>query len=78
MTEGGVTRWTTKFTGTMVSRLEAWVAVRGKPSRIKDAEGIIDELGADESQPRDLNSEDMRSRIIESGTRLPDCIVASA
>ena len=42
-----------------------------------------DEEGEDEgdeggSQPLDLSSEEMRLRIIESGTRLPDCIVASA
>ena len=30
------------------------------------------------SQPFDLNSEEIRSRIIESGTRLPDCMAASA
>jgi hypothetical protein len=30
------------------------------------------------SQPLDFNSEEIRLRIIESGTRLPDCIAASA
>lgn len=30
------------------------------------------------SQPLDLNSEEIRLRIIESGTRFPDCIAASA
>jgi hypothetical protein len=30
------------------------------------------------SQPLDVNSEEIRFRIIESGTRLPDCMAASA
>lgn len=30
------------------------------------------------SQPLELSSEEIRLRIIESGTRLPDCIAASA
>jgi hypothetical protein len=30
------------------------------------------------SQPLDINSEEIRFRIIESGTRLPDCMAASA
>lgn len=30
------------------------------------------------SQPLDSSSDDISSRIIESGTRLPDCIAASA
>lgn len=30
------------------------------------------------SQPLDFSSEEIRLRIIESGTKLPDCIAASA
>lgn len=95
MTEAGVISSTTKFTGTSLSRAVAWEAVRGNPSRIKDAEEDIEGGGAvDEevdncaevcgdvsdggSQPLDDNSEEMRFRIIESGTRLPDCIATSA
>ena len=56
--------------------------MRGKPSKIKDAEGEIDG-GFDgfedcESQPLVLNSEEIRLRIMESGTRFPAWIVASA
>lgn len=43
--------------------------------------GEVDEVSDGEdclSQPLDVNSEEMRPRIIESGTRLPDCIAASA
>lgn len=76
MTDGGVRRWTTKLTGTKASRLAAWVAVRGKPSRMNEAEGHIDGAFEDDaalrSHPLDLNSKEMRSRIVESGTRLPD------
>ena len=69
--EGGVTRCTTKLIGTRESKLVAWEAVRGKPSRMKDAEGETDLLGDGESQFLVLNSEEMRLRIMESGTRLP-------
>lgn len=56
--------------------------MRGKPSKIKDAEGEIDG-GFDgfedcESQPLVLNSEEIRLRIMESGTRFPAWIAASA
>jgi hypothetical protein len=92
ITEGGVRRCTTKLTGTRLSRLVAWEEVRGKPSRMKDAEGSIEwdwvgveegegEEGADEagwSQPLLFISSEMRLRIMESGTRFPDCIAASA
>jgi hypothetical protein len=39
---------------------------------------VEDEPGEGVSQPLDFNSEEMRLRIMESGTRLPDCIAASA
>lgn len=82
------------------SKLEAWVAVRGNPSKMNDADGdidgavlgiceketasrdgvfvvsavvaVADDFFIDASQPLDLSSADMRSSIIESGTRLPD------
>lgn len=87
MTEGGVLRCTTKFTGTKLSRLVAWLAVRGNPSRMKEAEESIEgEDGVAEcedsdcgrSQPLVFISSEIKFRIIESGTRLPDCIAASA
>lgn len=68
-----------------LSRLAAWAAVRGKPSRMNDAEGDnlrvragfpVNDEGT--SQPFDVSSEEMRSMIIESGTRLPACIADSA
>lgn len=43
MTAGGVERWTAKLMGRMWSKLVAWDAVRGKPSRINDA--VSDEGG---------------------------------
>lgn len=56
--------------------------MRGKPSKIKDAEwetdGGLDGFDDCESQPLVLNSEEIRLRIMESGTRLPAWIVASA
>lgn len=79
ITDGGVRSWTTKLTGTRASRLVAWAAVRGNPSRINEAVGDTDG-GFDplvRSQPLDLNSKDMRSRIVESGTRFPDWIAVS-
>ena len=79
ITDGGVRSWTTKLTGIRASRLAAWAAVRGNPSRINEAVGEIDrdlEEGF-KSQPLDLNSEQMRSRIVESGTRFPDWIAVS-
>jgi hypothetical protein len=71
--EGGVTKWTTKLMGTRESKLAAWEAVRGNPSKMKDAEGETDEPDdcVLESQPLELNSEDIRLRIMESGTRFP-------
>lgn len=76
--EGGVTKWTTKFMGTRDSKLVAWEEVRGNPSRIKEADGETAELGDGVIQPLELNSEEMRLSIIESGTRLPAWMVASA
>src|SRR5699024_2669680 len=83
ITDGGVRRCTTKFTGTILSRLPACATVRGKPSRMKEALGEMGVVCCDEgvffgNQPLDLNSEEIRSSIIESGTRLPDCMTASA
>jgi hypothetical protein len=45
---------------------------------MKEAEGDTDGRCDCESQPLVLNSEEMRLRIMESGTRLPAWIVASA
>lgn len=42
MTDGGVRRWTTKLTGISESKVDAWAAVRGKPSRMNDAERDTD------------------------------------
>lgn len=38
----GVRRETTRLMGTRASRRAAWLAVRGNPSRMKDAEGAPD------------------------------------
>lgn len=42
---GGVRRCTTRLIGTSFSRLNACAAVRGKPSRINEAEGHVDAAG---------------------------------
>lgn len=83
MIAGGVRRCTTKFMGIRWSRLEAWEAVRGNPSRMNEADGLDDAVGArlsdvevgpedSESQPLEASSEEINSSIIASGTRLPD------
>lgn len=90
MTDGGVKRWMTKLMGTIRSRLVACTAVRGKPSRMNDADGAMEVgCGFDEdegdcvvldgvSQPLVANSEEMRSSMTASGTRFPACMSASA
>jgi len=50
MIAGGVRRWTTKFTGRSFSKLDACEAVRGKPSRMKDADGDIDGFPAGDAE----------------------------
>ncbi len=71
----GVMRLTTRLIGTRESRRDACMAVRGKPSRMNEAEGEVDTAGAGEdtgSQFLDFSSARMRWRIVSSGTRLPD------
>lgn len=70
-------RCTTRFIGIRLSRFEACVAVRGNPSRIREAEevraGAADALPeAEESHPLDDSSEDINSNIVASGTRFPE------
>lgn len=45
ITEEGVRRETTRFIGMRLSSWVAWLAVRGKPSRMKEAEGSLDVCG---------------------------------
>lgn len=77
----GVRRDTTRLMGIRASRREAWVAVRGKPSRMKEAEGRGEgaadtaEVGASQFLERSLAR--IRRRIISSGTRLP-CLMADS
>lgn len=80
---GGVRRWTTRFMGIKLSRDVAWVAVRGKPSRMKEALGFrigveLVAVGGSVSHPFEESSEDMRSRMRLSGTRSPARMVDSA
>lgn len=60
--------------------------MRGKPSRINEAEGEEEGRAGtasvrevlDGTQDLDFNSERMRRRIMSSGTREPDCMWDSA
>jgi len=77
---------TTRFTGMRESRRAACVAVRGKPSRMKDAEGSSEGCAGiasltdvcRETQRFDLSSLRISLRIMSSGTRLPAFIADSA
>ena len=68
--------------GIRESSFEACGEVRGKPSRMNEAEGEEEgRAGAasvrdvvDGIQDLDFNSERMRRRIVSSGTREPDCM----
>lgn len=71
--------------GTRLSRLDAWTAVRGNPSRMKDAEGLSVGTGEERAEPAtaalgednhpfDVSSEDINSKIVLSETSLPDWI----
>lgn len=66
------------------SRDAAWVAVRGKPSRMKEALRfsirvvVVVVGGGAESHPLEESSEEMRSRMTLSGTRFPARMVDSA
>lgn len=44
----------------------------------EDVAGCTEGVRGGRSQPLDFISSEIKFRIIESGTRLPDCIVASA
>lgn len=79
----GVMRETTKLIGTRESRRTAWPAVRGKPSRMNDAEAELERgEGEDEvaigSHSLVVSSETIRRSIVSSGTRLPERIAPSA
>ena len=77
--------------GTRASRLAAWTAVRGKPSRMNDAEErpapppdvVLDEGSLPDvaagvvSHPLDESSCEISSSIVESGTSSPAWIAAS-
>lgn len=63
MTDGGVKRWTTKFIGRIRSerirsKLKACTAVRGKPSRMNEAdgEGVVG-VGWDDDDGEDVAEE---------------------
>lgn len=79
----GVIRETTKLMGTRESRLAAWPAVRGKPSRMNDAEAELERGGCEDevtvgSQSLAVSSETTRRSIVSSGTRLPELMAPSA
>lgn len=86
MMSTGVSSETTRLMGIRASSREAWIAVRGNPSRMKDAEGEVD--GGERlwevvdvlcgSQFLDWSLARMRRKIISSGTRFPDFMVPSA
>lgn len=81
----GVRRETTKLMGIKASRREAWVAVRGNPSKMKEADGRgegaaeaeAEEENVGESQLLERSLARIRRRIISSGTRLP-CLMADS
>lgn len=79
----GVRRETTRLIGIKASRREAWVAVRGNPSKIKEADGSgegaaeEEEEEVGESQFLERSLARIRRRIISSGTRLP-CFMADS
>ena len=77
----GVRRETTKLMGIKASRREAWVAVRGNPSKMNEAdgrgEGAAEEERVGESQLLERSLARIRRRIISSGTRLP-CFMADS
>ena len=86
MMGAGVTSDTTRLMGTRASRRAACVAVRGNPSRMKEAEGA-GEGGAACSGESDecvgsqffaFSSARINRRIMSSGTKLPDFMALSA
>lgn len=79
----GVIRETTKLMGTRESRRAAWPAVRGKPSRMNDAEAELERGEGEDgvaigSQSLAVSSDTIRRSIVSSGTRLPERIAPSA
>lgn len=82
----GVIRETTKLTGIIESSLLACTDVRGKPSRIKDAEGEDDGAAGDGSvievvlDTHFFAFKELRMsfKIMSSGTRLPALMAPSA
>lgn len=78
---------TTRLMGTRASRRAACVAVRGKPSRMNEAEGAGDGEGVGGegvsevcvgSQFFDFSSARMSRSMVSSGTRFPDFMALSA
>jgi hypothetical protein len=55
-----------------------WEEVSAREEDDEDVAGCTEDVRGGRSQPLDFISSEIKFRIIESGTRLPDCIAASA